>query len=171
MKLKNHTLLAVAFGLAMDTHIFGMIGLVAGSTLPDRLDCKLGLGSERLFLRVHRGITHWPWLYVLPFLVVVFWSGLAATIQGQFALWFLIGAYMHIACDMLTPGGIPFGLFSLKKKLSMKWFKTGSLKEYLVTWGLVLMMIGIAYVQYVNNGTLMILKAPAHVRQLIQAFI
>lgn len=135
MKLKNHTILAAVIGLSAGAPPEGLAALALGSVLPDKLDFNIAMGSEYLFRKVHRGITHWPWIYV-----AFFCAGLALPPSlpyvQSFVLWLSLGAIIHLVGDMMTPGGIPWA-WPLRKKVSLRLFKTGTIGEYLFTWAVV----------------------------------
>ena len=143
MKWCNHSLIAGAVAVAADAPIAGLVGVILGSVFPDRIDATLSIGSEHIFHRIHRGASHSPWLYLLPYLGIFFLHSHLPFQLGIFMIWFLIGALAHVATDMLTPGGVPYLPHSIKKKISLRLFKTGSYAEYFFAWAFAALLLGV----------------------------
>lgn len=181
MKFKNHTLFALALAVAANTPIPALAGISIGSVYPDKMDFFLSGGSERAFFKLHRGFSHWPWTYIAIFASMLMWPGVIHTLWGQFLMGIVSGAALHILGDMCTPGGIPHLPWSLKKKFGFKWFKTGSIKEYLFTWSVVLTCGMFVVGQYWYTGKVPtfhiqktlhdILRAYTDIQQFIQTLL
>lgn len=158
MKFRNHSIVALAYGLALDAPAVGMAGLMVGSVFPDRLDFKLGLGCETLFLKVHRGITHWPWPYIAILCGALLWPAARSSLWGTFIIWACLGGIIHILGDAMTPGGVPYLPHNMKRKLTFRLFKTGSIKEYFYTYLFVGLCAGAIFIRYSITGEIPLLK-------------
>ncbi|WP_285905170.1 metal-dependent hydrolase [Pseudodesulfovibrio pelocollis] len=148
MKYRNHTVFAVALGVVANAPIPALAGISFGSLYPDKMDAFLSGGSERLFFRVHRGFSHWPWTYVVIFMGMLFYPDFMRTLYGQFLMGIAAGSALHVLGDMFTPGGCPIYPWSLRKKFGFGWFKTGTVAEYFFTYSFVLLCglaVGIQY--------------------------
>jgi inner membrane protein len=134
VKWITHQAAAVAAALALDLPPGGVLAACAGAVLPDVLDQRLsGLaltsrGRQRIFNRVHRGITHW-----FGWWVVLFAGAAAAPVSppAQAMLAGLgFGGLSHVLLDMCTPQGVPLRPFSRAGRFSLNLCTTGSLGEY-----------------------------------------
>lgn len=154
MKYRNHTLLALAIGVATNAPIPALFGISVGSVLPDRMDMMMSVGSEKLFLRAHRRFSHWPWTYVVTFIVMMLVPEILFSIPGQFIMGIAAGAALHTLGDMLTPGGIPYLPWNTQKRFGLGLFYTGSVKEYLFTWLVVLICAASIIIRFLLTGTI-----------------
>lgn len=154
MKFRNHTLLALGIAVACNAPLPSLMTISVGSVFPDRMDAFLSGGFERLFFKVHRGFSHWPWPYVAAFLVMTFWPGWILTLPGQMAMGFVAGAALHVLGDMFTPGGVPYKPWSIRQRFGFGFFKTGSIKEYLFTWGFLGLCMAVIVGRYILTGQL-----------------
>lgn len=113
----SHRLMAASGAILLGGSPIQAAVAALGATLPDRIEV-VGLP--------HRGISHWPWPWVLA--VWSMWS--QQTIWGTLLAWWLAGALFHIGADLFTVGGIPFLLPNWRLHLGV--LRTGSFGEYLV---------------------------------------
>lgn len=110
-------------GLAADA------GALAGSTAPDWLEiARWDRRGRRHSVIPHRTLTHWPLLWLGAAWYA--WAHLAGSVR-VLALAFTAGALLHLACDMLTPMGIPL-LLPGEERISLRLFRSGEGGEFLV---------------------------------------
>jgi membrane-bound metal-dependent hydrolase YbcI (DUF457 family) len=94
-----------------------VVAATLGARLPDQVEV-IGIP--------HRGVSHWPWPWVLA--VWVLWA--QHTFLSTVLAWWLAGALAHIAADLFTVGGIPLLLPNWRIRLGV--LRTGGYGEYLV---------------------------------------
>lgn len=119
------------------------LGILAGSSLPDTLEISIRTKQGYTRLIPHRTITHWPPFWLIP---MIFILGLTDTSSNGilFVLGLMSGALLHLACDYMTPMGIPLGSpFGERKTLNI--FKTGGLFEYKILASVFLVALAIQY--------------------------
>lgn len=166
MKWTSHQATALsawhAFGMKAELLPF----ILAGAVLPDMIDhiyAGKGINKQKRFNKVHRKASHF-WLF---YVVIFFLGGLfefypeigeefISLLQELGILAKNIGAYskelgvsaikalslgaiIHILGDMLTIQGVPYiPSHNWNKRIALKLFATGSMKEYLFVAGLVI---------------------------------
>jgi membrane-bound metal-dependent hydrolase YbcI (DUF457 family) len=91
--------------------IYGLTGsfistllATAASYLPDLVECNGHLVT-------HRTVTHWPYLYIVP--AIILWILLNAgnpKLWQYIALCLLVGCISHLIADFMSLNGIPFGM-------------------------------------------------------------
>ncbi|MGP1471335.1 MAG: metal-dependent hydrolase [Schwartzia sp. (in: firmicutes)] len=113
---------------------------MAGAVIPDRLE-----GDPRraknywLWRRMHRGLSHWPGLYL--FAIALCLSLRPAADDGTMCLIaVMVGALLHILEDALC-GKVP--LIFPGEKIGLKLFSVGSFTEYFFAAGIVLLAYGL----------------------------
>ncbi len=107
---------------------------MAAAVLPDQLET---IGGIRIF--AHRALTHELLLWLIPILSLMFlpsffpgplFSMHADHISIHFRYWtFFLPGVLHLAGDILTPGGIQIA----GRRVSLGLFRTGQPAEYIVT--------------------------------------
>lgn len=150
MKWVNHKILTFTVVFAFSKSLFGAIFASLGSTIPDALEVFLP-GDKK---KIHRTLTHWWVIYLIPVLVMwfsfkefflehplyrpsltSFYLLLTANQQQELKIWLwssffvLIGCLLHILEDAFTVGKVPF-LHPMRKEVGLKLFKTGSTAEF-----------------------------------------
>lgn len=156
MKFHNHSLVAGIIGACLGLHPIALAGMLFGSLLPDRIDFKLSMGIRPLFNQIHRGVSHWPGLYLTFLIPLLFVPGIQGSWWGMLVVGTLSGAFVHVLSDMLTMSGIP--AWPIKKRVSLRFFATGSFTEYLFVWFFVAVCLLIQYVLYLTTGSAPILS-------------
>lgn len=134
MRWVTHQVGALSAAFWLQLPVAGIAAAWFGGILPDVFDQKLaGLFKNRQqgFNRVHRGLTHWPGLW-LGFL---FAALLCLPPEGKMltrpvCVGLALGGLSHVVLDMLTPQGIPLLPFTRKNRFSLKFCKTGGAGEY-----------------------------------------
>jgi len=113
----SHRLMAAAGAILLGGSPLEAAAATLGARLPDQVEV-IGIP--------HRGVSHWPWPWVLA--VWVLWT--QHTFLSTMLAWWLAGALAHIAADLFTVGGIPLLLPNWRLRLGV--LRTGGLGEYLV---------------------------------------
>ncbi len=104
-------------------------GALAGSTAPDWLEiAKWDRRGRRHSVIPHRTLTHWPLLWLGAAWLA--WSSWTGDLRAL-ALAFIAGGLLHLACDILTPMGIPL-LLPFSERTSLRFFRSGDGAEFLV---------------------------------------
>jgi membrane-bound metal-dependent hydrolase YbcI (DUF457 family) len=104
-------------------------GAVFGSTAPDWLEiAHWDRRGRRHSVIPHRTLTHWPLLWFGAGWYA--WANLAGSLQ-LLVLAFVAGGLLHLACDILTPMGIPL-LLPGEDRTSLHFFRSGDGGEFLV---------------------------------------
>lgn len=160
MKFKNHFVANAALSILFNLPLLPFLGFMAGSTLPDTLDKVFSVGDRELWKRIHRTLSHWPWLYVAGVAIVILSGGDGEV--GSMALWACLGSLAHLALDVLTPMGIPVFPWSLRKRRSIRLFRTGSFWEYAFLLALVVLG-GYAGMTCFERGDLAVLNGVSSV--------
>ncbi len=144
MKWTSHKIISLASGIVLELPLCAMAGLFLGSIIPDVLDmtyARLSKNPQKTFKRIHRGISHWYGTYLFFALTCFYFMPSLNTqlkqlnieqILLQIGFGFNLGALMHIFLDMCTYSGVPIRPFTKKKRISLRLFSTGSIKEYLL---------------------------------------
>lgn len=131
MKMGSHKAINGSLSVFLGFDIAGIALTVLGGILPDLLDRIISGNNEWTFLRVHRTITHW-WLLWAVILFMCYSEVFPTIFQINTSeiIWYLsFGSLLHIACDTLTKGGVPF-LNPFKQTIGFRFFFTGSSEEY-----------------------------------------
>ena len=113
---------------------------MAGAILPDKVEGNPRAGSYWSWRSRHRGWSHWPLLYLMVIggLFTVEREHLGTDglwDMSTIAVYMMVGALLHIFEDALC-GKVPFLLPS--QKIGIRLFSVGSVREYLVSIGIVL---------------------------------
>ena len=104
-------------------------GALAGSATPDWLEiAKWDRRGHRHSAIPPRTLTHWPTLWAAAAWLA--WTSLAGDLR-TLALAFVAGGLLHLACDTLTPIGIPL-LLPFSEWTSLRFFRSGDGAEFLV---------------------------------------
>lgn len=147
MKWISHQIVTGAvIYLSTDSLLLTACGMV-GAVLPDRLEGDpRRAGDYWLWRRLHRGLSHWPGLYLFAIALVLSLRPVGAIAPGDGTALFIAvmaGALLHIAEDALC-GEVP--LIFPGEKIGLKLFKVGSFTEYFVAAGIVLFAYGLRLV-------------------------
>ena len=113
----SHRLMAAAGAILIGGSPLEAVAATLGARLPDQVEA-IGIP--------HRGISHWPWPWVLA--VWVLWT--QHSFLSTLLAWWLAGALAHIVADLFTVGGIPLILPNWRIRLGV--VRTGSYGEYLI---------------------------------------
>jgi membrane-bound metal-dependent hydrolase YbcI (DUF457 family) len=113
----SHRLMAAAGAVLIGGSPLEVVAATLGARLPDQVEA-IGLP--------HRGVSHWPWPWVLA--VWVLWT--QHSFLSTILAWWLAGALAHIVADLFTIGGIPLILPNWRIRLGV--VRTGSYGEYLI---------------------------------------
>ncbi len=136
MKWHNHMLMAGSCAVLLNLHPAEIAYCMAAAALPDQLE---RVGGIRVL--AHRGLTHELLLWLAPLFSLMFFPSLLPNsfhwthldqilFSFHFRTWtFFVPGVLHLSGDILTPGGIQI----VGQKVSLRLFRTGQLKEYVVT--------------------------------------
>ena len=117
---------------------------MAGAIFPDKVEGSPRMGNYWSWRSRHRGWSHWPLLYLgLIGFFERFAGGAppAALVDAaRFGTFFCIGALLHIAEDALC-GKVP--LLTPARKVGLRLFTVGSVTEYIVAIGAVVLAYGV----------------------------
>ena len=140
MKWVSHIILTGTFAYAVTTDPLLTCAAAFGAVLPDKVEGSPRSIGFRAWRARHRGLSHWPLLYLFGIPVLRYGHGTSLYDPMFFALlfWMLAGALCHIAEDALC-GKVPLLLPS--QKVGIRLFTVGSVREYLI----VLLAIGAVY--------------------------
>jgi len=120
----------------LNLHPAEIIYCMTTSALPDQLEM---IGGIRII--AHRTLTHELLLWLIPLFALMFFSNLLPDsllsmhvdrilVSFHFRRWtFFLPGVLHLAGDILTPGGIQIA----GRKASLGLFRTGQPTEYIVT--------------------------------------
>lgn len=129
--------------LATDSLLFSACGMV-GAVLPDRLEGDPRRARDYwLWRRLHRGLSHWPGLYLFAIALVLSLrpaGAMTADDGAALCIAIMAGALLHIAEDALC-GDVP--LIFPGEKIGLKLFKVGSFTEYFFAALIVLIAYGL----------------------------
>jgi len=131
MKFGSHKAINGSLSVFLGFDIAGIALTVLGGILPDVLDRIIAGRNEWTYLRVHRTLSHWWLLWgTIFFLCYSSFFPVILQINTSEIIWYLaFGSLLHIACDSLTMGGIPF-LNPFKQSIGFRLFHAGSAAEY-----------------------------------------
>ncbi len=148
MKWLNHQVVTgFLVYAATDDLLLAACGM-AGAIFPDKIEGNPRGGFSRFGWRSrHRGWSHWPLLYLALMGFLLKWQGISnvwellgnASLRGSpsmVGLAFCSGALLHILEDALC-GKVP--ILTPNQKYGIRLFKVGSIKEYVVSIGIVLL--------------------------------
>ncbi len=161
MKWITHTSVPVATALCFGIDPAVLIGLTAGTVLPDVIDRVLSGGDKKRWAAIHRKSSHWFGWYLLLLLVAVsFDTSLNHfNINREFLEFFslrqyipkeilhitqilplgamlyglALGALSHIALDALNPSGVPIYPHDARRRFKVSLLSTGSWQEMVFT--------------------------------------
>ena len=152
MKWLNHqAVTGFIMYAATDDLLLALCGM-AGAILPDKMEGNPRGGISSIGWRSrHRGWSHWPLLYLAMMGLLLKWQGIPSFPEffgndsmrespAMVGLAVCCGALLHIAEDALC-GKVP--LFLPDRKYGIRLFKVGSVKEYIVSIGIVLLCYAI----------------------------
>lgn len=135
MKWRNHKLVTFSVVYSVTGSLVSAISAMTGSVVPDVIE----IGG----IIPHRTITHclWMWMGMSCF----FWVWLQSTGFSSIALYsaffFTAGCALHVIEDALSYGGVP--VFNPSgKKIGLGIYRTGTVGEELMVWGLVVVIGG-----------------------------
>lgn len=139
MKWFTHQSIAVAAAIALHMPPVGIAAVALGAIVPDMIDHKIagrGPNRQKIFNKIHRGVSHWFGWYVALLLCGMLLH--LAPRESDIVLGLAFGALSHIALDMLTPSGVPlmppFPFLAGPKgkgRISLNMCSTGSIQEYI----------------------------------------
>ncbi len=141
MKWVNHSATAICVAIAVTGHPIISAAAAITSSLPDKIEIFIPFSR-------HRGISHdpvfwFPMIVTLLALPIVFANApLASGIFKHLAVGSAMGVAMHLITDSLSVSGIP--VFR-KYRLAGKLYKTTNISEYIVSLGICLPSLCIAY--------------------------
>ena len=136
MKWHNHMLMAGSCTVLLNLHPAEIIYCMATAALPDQLET---IGKIRIV--AHRTLTHELLFWLFPLFFLMFFSSLLPDsflsmhvdrilVSFHFRHWtFFLPGVLHLAGDILTPGGIQIA----GRRASLGLFRTGQPTEYVVT--------------------------------------
>lgn len=115
----------------------------AGSTAPDWMEISKAIPRPQhpgMWMRKsvipHRTVTHWA----LAWAVFLVWAllslpnvtaDLVAQTWHAAAFGFALGGIGHLICDIPNPTGIPVLLPTAEARISLRWWRSGSMVEWL----------------------------------------
>jgi len=104
MQWKNHRLTTCAIVYSLTGSIPATAIATASSVLPDVMEARL---LKNISLVKHRTLTHYPWLYLVP--AVILWRLLQSgpNYVGYLVFFILVGCLCHLAEDFMSRSGIP----------------------------------------------------------------
>lgn len=122
MKWCNHKLTTFAMVYAATGGVVAASVAAVSSTLPDVLEFR---GVIR-----HRTITHWPYLYLVPAIILISqFREQSAKLAPYIFLFILIGCLCHLAEDALSKTGIPY-ILPYGPRAGLDLYITGKPSEY-----------------------------------------
>jgi len=130
MMWPSHKITAFATTYAFTGNIIASALAMFGSILPDVLE----LGG----LIKHRTLTHWMYIYLVPFIWFLMLREVFPGSGFYFVVCFLLlGALLHLFCDAFGDSGIPVGLNPFGKHRGFYIYYTYCLSELVFVAGLV----------------------------------
>ena len=138
MKWINHRMVTGAVIYAATENLVSTACAVIGSVWPDQVEGKPGTSE---WSKRHRGLSHWPMLY-LALLLLVMSSPVNFVLDENFNLqrmlaFMLVGALMHIAEDAFC-GKVP--VFTPRRKYGYRIFYVGTPGEYVFSVALIVLV-------------------------------
>lgn len=142
MRWFTHKSVALAGAMWLGVPLPGVVGVAAGSILPDCLDMTIAGRDKSRFQRLHRGFTHWGGWYVLLLFLVPSLGGLPGVREipagfglpdsavADVLLGLGFGALSHVLLDALNPSGVPLLPWRKHPRLSLNMVVTGSFGEH-----------------------------------------
>ena len=111
----THFTLGLAGGLLAGLSPWGILAFSLGSVFPDKVDFFFAANDREKWSRIHRTWSHSWWFIIAVGLAVYAAASVfllpvrpdAAMIVALVPIFFA-GMLFHVACDFLTPAGIPF---------------------------------------------------------------
>ncbi len=121
---RNHAIFTASLLLINDQPWPAVLVATLASSWPDRI--------ESIFGWRHRGVSHWPGLW-LALLGVSYW--IRDTIVAYVLYWVAIGSLTHILADFLSKSGVPL-LWPHRNVRGLGLFRVGSFAEqmFIVFW-------------------------------------
>lgn len=123
MQWQNHKLCNSIVIYALTGSLKATILSTIGSILPDVLE----LGG---IIR-HRTITHYPYLYLIPAMMLV--PFIHHSIYTQITYWIMIGCITHLALDTASKSGIPYITPYGSKKIALNLYTTFHISEWYIS--------------------------------------
>ncbi len=130
MRWPTHHVFGLGAAVFFQLKPLGLALAFMGAVLPDLVDqflASFGPSATRKkrFAAIHRGLSHWPGIWLLPFLAEKycppwFFESLCALV---------LGALTHLLLDALTPKGIPLLPIFSHPRLALPLCRTGSVQE------------------------------------------
>ena len=130
MKLISHKAIGISSALLFNFDIKGVVAAAAGAILPDVIDMTISGKNKWLWRKLHRTISHW-WALWVAVICASLMIDMGSDYVNSTVFCLAIGALTHLACDLLTPMGLPLFNPFKQKAVSLNIFPTGSLREYL----------------------------------------
>lgn len=129
MKWINHRMVTGAVVYAVTENFVWTAASIVGSVWPDKSE---GMPNKRGWQKRHRGVSHWPLLY-MALMALVWLMPFNLVLDANFdlrmlLLFFLLGALMHIAEDAVC-GKVP--VFTPKRRHGLRFFYVGTPGEYI----------------------------------------
>lgn len=132
MKIISHEAIGASAAVLMNFDLVGIGAVTVGAILPDMADVVLAGRNRELWEKIHRTVSHW-WVLWVALAFVTFSVNLGGYYINYIAFCLCIGAIIHLACDLLTPMGLPILNPFKQGGLSLNFIRTGSLQEFLFT--------------------------------------
>jgi membrane-bound metal-dependent hydrolase YbcI (DUF457 family) len=123
MKWLSHKVCNASMVYAITGDLKATLFSTIGSILPDVLE----LGG----LIPHRTITHYPIVYIVPFVLLLPYHKTSFNMYAIF--WVLVGCMLHLSLDALSKGGIPVLKPFNGKKLALNFYTTHHFSEFYLT--------------------------------------
>lgn len=103
MRWANHKMTVFGTVYAVTGNLTASIAATVCSIFPDAVEFPFKGLVE------HRGLSHWPWLYLVPGLGLGSYYMVKGDLIAFYLLFCFLGPVLHLAADMGSPGGIPLG--------------------------------------------------------------
>jgi len=134
--------LCMALGLPNAEATPIMAGAAVGSLLPDIDHPESSFGRKVRIISIpinhilgHRGLTHSLVFVAITYVCALYFG-------SSVALAAALGVFTHLLLDMLNPSGVPL-LYPVKGRLHILEIKTGSQREKLMFWLLLIIVIAL----------------------------
>lgn len=150
MKWVNHQIVTGVAVYAMTEDLLLTGASILGAVIPDKIEGnpfeKRHFWQFWKWHMTHRGWSHCPTVYMF-FIALLYLSTWHQTLVSYSTIWlrdlgmaFFLGAVLHIVEDAFC-GKVP--LITPAHKIGVRWFKVGSIGEYLFAIAAVLVIYGI----------------------------
>ena len=131
MTRRTHILAGLGAAILCTPNPLYGAAVLSGSFFPDAFDWTISGRNRTVWKMVHRKGSHNPiiYLFLLLCLFAVFPSGPTK----ELVQFFVVGCFVHLLLDLMTPMGLPVIPCSPgKKRISLRLIKTGSLIDTLI---------------------------------------